>query len=130
MIEQICLGAYSQKDLRGKPVWPVVKSWLTSAQQALVEKYAPERLALSTGHRARITYGLDGPPTVAAKIQDLYDVKGALAIAGGRVPLVIQIMGPNFRPVQVTQDLPAFWRDHYPRIKQELQRKYPRHKWR
>ena len=130
MIEQICLGAYSQKDLRGKPVWPVVKSWLTPAQQALVEKHAPERLELPTGHRARITYGLDGPPTVAAKIQDLYDVKGALTIAGGRVPLVVQILGPNFRPVQVTQDLPAFWRDHYPRIKQELQRKYPRHKWR
>jgi ATP-dependent helicase HrpB len=130
MIEQICLGAFSQKDLRAKSVAPVVKSWLTSAQQARVEKLAPERLELPTGHRARITYGLDGPPTVAAKIQDLYDVQGALTIAGGRVPLVIQILGPNFRPVQVTQDLPGFWRDHYPRIKQELQRKYPRHKWR
>ncbi|TAN36702.1 MAG: ATP-dependent helicase HrpB [Verrucomicrobia bacterium] len=130
MIEQICLGAYSQKDLRSKSVVPVVRSWLTGVQQAVVEKFAPERLELPTGHRARITYGLDGPPTVAAKIQDLYDVKGALTIAGGRVPLVIQILGPNFRPVQVTQDLPGFWRDHYPRIKQELQRKYPKHKWR
>jgi ATP-dependent helicase HrpB len=130
MVEQICLGAYSQKDLRSKSVLPVVKSWLNGAQQALVEKYAPERYELPTGHRARITYGLDGPPALAAKIQDLYDVKGTPAVAGGRVPMVVQILAPSHRPVQVTQDLAAFWRDHYPRIKQELQRKYPKHKWR
>ncbi len=130
MIEQLCLGAFSQKDLRSKPVLPVVKSWLNGAQQALVEKYAPERYELPTGHRARITYGLDGPPTLAAKIQDLYDVKGTPAVAGGRVPMVVQILAPSQRPVQVTQDLAAFWRDHYPRVKKELQRKYPKHKWR
>ena len=130
MIEQICLGAYSQKDLRSKPVLPVVKSWLNGAQQALVEKFAPDRYELPTGHRARITYGLDGPPTLAAKIQDLYDVKGTPAVAGGRVPMVVQILAPSQRPVQVTQDLAAFWRDHYPRVKQELARKYPKHKWR
>ncbi len=130
IIEQICLGAFSQKDLRSKPVWPVVKSWLNGAQQALVEKFAPERYELPTGHRAKITYGLDGPPTLAAKIQDLYDVQGTPAVAGGRVPLVVQILAPNFRPVQVTQNLAAFWRDHYPRVKQEMARKYPKHKWR
>ncbi|MCX6997204.1 MAG: ATP-dependent helicase HrpB [Kiritimatiellaeota bacterium] len=130
LVEQCCLGAFSQKDLRDQPVRPVIRSWLTPAQQALVEKYAPERLALPTGHRARVTYTLDGPPTVAAKIQDLYDIKGALTVAGGRVPVVLQILAPNSRPVQVTQDLAAFWRDHYPRVKQELQRKYPKHKWR
>ena len=130
LIEQICLGAYSQKDLRAKSVLPVVKAWLNGAQQALVEKFAPERYELPTGHRARITYGLDGPPKLAAKIQDLYDVQGTPAVAGGRVPLVVQILAPNQRPVQVTQDLAAFWRDHYPRVKQEMQRKYPKHKWR
>ena len=130
MIEQICLGTYSQKDLRSKAVLPIVKSWLNGAQQALVEKYAPERYELPTGHRARITYGLDGPPKLAAKIQDLYDVKGTPAVAGGRVPMVVQILAPSQRPVQVTQDLAAFWRDHYPRVKQELARKYPKHKWR
>ncbi len=130
LVEHICLGAFSQKDLRAQPVAPAVKSWLTPAQQALVEKLAPDRLVLPTGHRARVTYSLDGPPTLAAKIQDLYDVKGALTVAGGRVPLVLQILAPNSRPVQVTQDLPGFWRDHYPRVKQELQRKYPKHTWR
>jgi len=48
----------------------------------------------------------------------------------GRVPVVIQILAPNQRPVQITQDLEAFWRDHYPKVKRELQRKYPKHEWR
>jgi len=46
------------------------------------------------------------------------------------VPLVIQVLAPNHRPIQITQNLETFWRDNYPKIKQELQRKYPRHEWR
>ena len=64
------------------------------------------------------------------RIQELYDVQGPLKIAMGRVPLVVHILGPNHRPVQVTQDLESFWREMYPKVKQELQRKYPRHEWR
>jgi ATP-dependent helicase HrpB len=48
----------------------------------------------------------------------------------GRVPLSVHILAPSMRPVQVTQDLANFWREHYPRIKSELQRKYPKHQWR
>jgi ATP-dependent helicase HrpB len=48
----------------------------------------------------------------------------------GRVPVLLHILAPSQRPVQITQDLAGFWRDHYPRIKHELQRKYPRHEWR
>jgi len=47
-----------------------------------------------------------------------------------RVPVLLHILAPNMRPVQITQDLPGFWREHYPRIKSELQRKYPKHPWR
>ena len=50
--------------------------------------------------------------------------------AAGRVPVLVQILGPNFRPVQVTQDLAGFWRDTYPKVRQELRRKYPKHEWR
>jgi ATP-dependent helicase HrpB len=130
MIQRVCHGATSYKEIKEKPVWPVVKSWLTDAQQALVEKLAPERLELSNGRRAKAIYSADGPPQIGVRIQDLYDVTHTPRIAMGRVPLVVQILGPNQRPVQVTQDLAGFWRDHYPRIKQELQRKYPKHEWR
>ena len=130
MIQQVCLGAVSYKDIKEKPVWPAVKSWLSGAQQALVEKHAPERLDLPNGRKAKVTYIADAEPFISMRIQDLYDVKQTPRIAMGRVPVVVHILGPNQRPVQVTQDLAGFWREHYPRIKQELQRKYPKHEWR
>jgi ATP-dependent helicase HrpB len=129
LVEQVCHGAVSYKEIKDKPVWPVVKSWLSAQQQAWVEQYAPERLELPGGRRAKITYASDGPPKLAARIQDLYGVK-ELAVAQRRVPLLIEILAPNQRPVQVTQNLANFWRETYPKLKQELQRKYPKHEWR
>jgi ATP-dependent helicase HrpB len=63
-------------------------------------------------------------------LQELYDVKQAPRIAMGRVRLLIHILAPNMRPVQITQDLVNFWLEHYPKVKSELQRKYPKHEWR
>jgi ATP-dependent helicase HrpB len=74
-----------------------------------------------------VVYDAANPPHIAARIQELYDVKLTPRIALGRVPVLLHILAPSRRPVQITQDLPGFWRDHYPRIKQELQRKYPKH---
>jgi ATP-dependent helicase HrpB len=130
VVEHVCRGAYGLKDIKDRPVLPVVKAWLSGAQRALVEQYAPERLALPGGRRVRVTYAPSGPPTVAARIQDLYGVKGGLTVARGRQPVTIQVLAPNNRPVQITSDLGTFWKDGYPRVKQELQRKYPRHEWR
>ncbi len=107
-----------------------MKSWLSAAQQELVEKHAPERLTLSNSRTAKVHYDVGNPPHIALRIQQLYGVKTTPRIALGRVPVLLHILAPSQRPVQITQDLPGFWRDHYPRIKQELQRKYPRHEWR
>ena len=80
--------------------------------------------------QARITYAAGKPPTIAARIQDLYGVTSSLTIGEGKVPLRIEILAPNHRPIQITDDLTIFWRESYPAIKTELQRKYPRHEWR
>lgn len=130
LIDQICLGAFSHKDIRDREVLPVVRSWLSDAQQELVEKHAPGHFSLPNGRRVKINYLADGPPYIAARIQELYDVKATPRLAMNRVPVLLQILAPSRRPVQITQDLAGFWREHYPRIKQELQRRYPRHEWR
>ena len=130
LVEQICHGAVSYKEIKDKAVWPVVKGWLRGQQQAWVEEYAPERMELPAGRRAKVTYRMDGPPTLAARIQDLYGVKEGLWIAKHRVPVRIEVLAPNQRPVQVTENLATFWRETYPKLKQELQRKYPKHEWR
>ncbi|MFL6514973.1 MAG: ATP-dependent helicase HrpB [Chthoniobacterales bacterium] len=130
IIEEICRGAFSYREIKERPVWQVVKSWLTLDQQQQLEQLAPERIPLPTGRKAKIAYRAGSAPTVAARIQDLYGVDRNLFIGRGRIRLVIQVLAPNNRPIQVTSDLETFWREAYPKIKKELQRKYPKHEWR
>jgi ATP-dependent helicase HrpB len=130
LVEQLCHGALSQKDIKDRDVKSMVRSWLSEAQQELLEKHAPERLNLPNDRHPRITYVAGGNPYIALRIQELYDVSTTPQIALRRVPVVVHILAPNMRPVQITQDLAGFWREHYPRVKQELQRKYPKHQWR
>jgi ATP-dependent helicase HrpB len=130
LIEQICHGAYGARELKDKPVLPVLRDWLTQEQLAVFDDYLPERLVMANGRRSRVTYSKDGPPVLSARIQELYGVEGKFALGHGRVPVKIEVLAPNHRPIQVTDDLTAFWRDMYPKVKAELSRKYPRHEWR
>jgi len=130
MIAQICHGAVSYKDIKERDVWPVVKGWLNPAHVGLVDKYCPARVDLPSGRTAKIVYAGETPPYFAATIQNLYGLRESPRIAMGRVALTVHLLAPSQRPVQITQDLAGFWRDHYPRVKQELQRKYPKHEWR
>jgi ATP-dependent helicase HrpB len=130
MIEHLCHGAYSYSEIKNRPVLPMVKSWLSRQQQGWVDEYAPERIQLPKGRMVKIHYSTDGPPTIAARIQDLYGIADALWIAARRVALRIQILAPSNRPVQVTENLAAFWRETYPQLKTQLKRRYPKHEWR
>jgi ATP-dependent helicase HrpB len=130
LLEQICQSASSYKEIKERPVWPVVKSWLSAAQQQTLDDLAPERIKLAKGRAAKITYGGAASPTIAARIQDLYDTPRGLTVGRGRTSLRIQVLAPNHRPIQITDDLETFWREGYPKIKKELQRKYPKHEWR
>jgi ATP-dependent helicase HrpB len=130
LLQQICLGGFSAREILDKPVWPVLKEWLAPGQEALLEAYTPERLQLPGGRRARIRYTAGSPPVLSARIQDLYGLTHTPAIAMGRQPLVVEVLAPNERPVQVTTDLASFWSTAYPALKKELQKRYPKHEWR
>jgi ATP-dependent helicase HrpB len=130
IIEQLCLGAVSYKDIKNREVKPVVQSWLSGSQRELLDKHAPERVTLPNGRTPKVTYEASGSPYISLRIQELFGVTTTPKIALGRVTLAVHILAPSMRPVQVTQDLANFWREHYPRIKSELQRKYPKHEWR
>jgi ATP-dependent helicase HrpB len=130
LIEQLCHGAVSYKDIKEREVKPLVISWLSEAQRQLLDKHAPERLTLANGRTPKVAYETAGSPHISLRIQELYDVTQTPKIAMGRVPVVVHILTPGMKPVQVTQDLANFWREHYPKIKSELARKYPKHLWR
>jgi ATP-dependent helicase HrpB len=130
IIAQLCDGAVSYKDIKEREVKPVVVSWLSQTQRELLDKHAPERLTLSNGRTPKVTYENNRAPFISLRIQELYDVQQTPKVAMGRAPVTVHILTPGMKPVQVTQDLANFWREHYPKIKSELQRKYPKHLWR
>ena len=130
LIEQICYGSLGARELKDKPVMPVLRDWLLAEQLAVLDEYLPERLVMANGRKARFTYTKDGPPVLSARIQELYGVSSKFTLGHGRVPVKIEVLAPNQRPIQVTDDLSNFWREQYPKIKPELSRRYPRHEWR
>ena len=127
---EIVAGAYRYKQIRTRDCLPYVQNALPWKEQQFVEQMAPLHQRLPSGMRMKIEYRADGPPRGRAKIQALYELTSTPVIAGGRQTLLLEILGPNFRPVQVTDDLAGFWTRTYPEVKKELKRRYPKHEWR
>lgn len=130
LLEQVCYGEISARGVKGRQVMPVLRDWLTAEQLAAMEELVPERLTMGNGRRSRLTYPREGPPVLSARIQELYGIEGRFSLGRGRVPVRIEVLAPNQRPIQVTDDLTSFWQVMYPKVRAELSRRYPRHEWR
>jgi ATP-dependent helicase HrpB len=122
-------GRTSLAELRAADVPGTMRGLLTHAQRSALEREAPAQYVLPSGRPARVTYHADRPPAVAARIQELFGLASTPHLAGGRVPLVLELLAPNQRPVQVTDDLASFWRTTYAEVRKELRGRYPRHSW-
>jgi ATP-dependent helicase HrpB len=93
-----------------------------------IEVEAPTHFVAPTGSRVPIDYAAEGPK-VSIRVQELFGLARHPAIAGGRAPLIVELLSPAHRPVQVTRDLPGFWRGSYQAVKAEMKGRYPRHPW-
>jgi ATP-dependent helicase HrpB len=82
-----------------------------------------------TGSDIAVDYGAEGGPALAVRVQELFGLDRHPAIAGGRVPLVLQLLSPAHRPIQITRDLPGFWRGSWAAVKAEMRGRYPKHPW-
>jgi ATP-dependent helicase HrpB len=102
---------------------------LSAVQRATLAREAPEEIALPAGRRAPVRYSAERPPSVAARIQEVFGLAETPRLAGGRVVLVFELLAPNARPVQVTDDLASFWRTTYAGVRRELRGRYPKHDW-
>jgi ATP-dependent helicase HrpB len=132
LIEEIALGATFARELRERPVWPAIHGWLSTEQQLALDTLAPPTLELPRRrHPVTLRYTPDGQCILSTKLQDLYDFDPKkLRILAGRFPLTLEILAPNGRPVQITQDLAAFWASSYEQVKKDLRGRYPKHEWR
>ena len=132
VIEEVCAGAVAYRDIRERPVFGVVRGWLTHEQAMALETYCPEKMILPRKkHPARIEYTADGQAEIEATVQELYDFPGSkLRVCLGKVPMIICIQSPARRTQQRTVDLDAFWKGSYEGVKKELKGRYPKHEWR
>ena len=130
VLMEISSGATRWSQVRDRPCLDALRHALSHEEIMLVERAAPSEIALPSGRRMRVHYESGQPPRGRAKVQDLYGLDRNPAVAMGRVPVLLEILGPNFRPLQVTSDLANFWSVLYPSLRNELRRRYPRHEWR
>ncbi|MEY2879418.1 MAG: hypothetical protein RLZZ15_1798, partial [Verrucomicrobiota bacterium] len=105
LVEQVCYGELGYRDIKDKPVMPVLRDWLTAEQLAVFDDYLPERLVMGNGRKSRLTYHKEGPPVLSARIQELFGIEGKFTIGHGRVAVKFEVLAPNQRPIQVTDDL-------------------------
>ncbi|MFM7056018.1 MAG: ATP-dependent helicase HrpB [Planctomycetota bacterium] len=129
VLRSLCHGRRSFEELKAAPWLPTLQSTLNYSQLQLLEREAPERIEVPSGSRIRLEYAPDRPPVLAVRIQEIFGLQQTPRVARGRVPVLLHLLGPNFRPQQITDDLASFWVNTYPEVRRELKRRYPKHSW-
>lgn len=127
-LTNLCVGRRSFADLKGASIVQAMRDMLPSEKIGLLANYAPEHVSLPGRRRVHVNYEVDRPPWIASRLQDFFGL--ASGPKAGSIPLVLHLLAPNRRAVQVTTDLSGFWERHYPALRRQLSRRYPRHDWR
>jgi ATP-dependent helicase HrpB len=119
----------SAQGLRGLQVLPALKAKLSREQVRLLDERAPLSITVPSGSRVELDYSYDYQPILAVKLQEMFGLADTPTIANGRVKILLHLLSPARRPVQITQDLKGFWNTGYPLVKKDLKGRYPKHPW-
>ncbi len=117
------------KDVSASDLSDALMALLPWELRARLEREAPTPFEAPTGAMLAIDYEAEQGPTIAVRLQELFGLNSHPSIAAGKVPLVLELLSPAQRPVQVTRDLPGFWRGSYAAVRSDLRGRYPRHPW-
>lgn len=140
VLSAACSGAKSADQALANAL-ACLKGLAPAGTDVLLNEHAPEYLPLPSGNRARVSYpplaeghggelqSAEQPPSLAARVQELFGLAETPRLAGGRVPLLIELLSPARRPVQITADLRSFWNGAYQEVRKELRARYPKHPW-
>ncbi len=115
--------------LRSLNVLPALKARLSPEQVRLLDKRAPLSITVPSGSRVTLDYSSGELPILSVKLQEMFGLADTPVIAGGRVKILLHLLSPARRPVQITQDLKGFWNTGYPLVKKDLKGRYPKHPW-
>jgi len=119
----------SMADFRTVPLEERLRQSLPPQVLGLLRNETPDHIRLPGGRQVPVGYEPGKPPWIESRLQDFFGMQTGPAICRGRLPLTLHLLAPSQRAVQVTSDLAGFWRRHYPDIRRELSRRYPRHAW-
>jgi ATP-dependent helicase HrpB len=117
------------KDISAGDLSDALMALLPWEMRARLEREAPTHFEAPTGSVLAIDYEAEQGPTIAVRLQELFGLNTHPSIAAGKVPLVLELLSPAQRPVQVTRDLPGFWRGSYSAVRSDMRGRYPRHPW-
>jgi ATP-dependent helicase HrpB len=129
MLRTACDGLVRVAEFDELDLAATLISSLPHDERTLIERETPEAVTLPGGRRVPVHYPPDRAPFIESRLQDFFGMTRAPALCKGRLPLTLHLLAPNQRAVQVTTDLDGFWGRHYPGIRRELCRRYPRHSW-
>lgn len=123
-------GVNTVEKLKKIDIFSALKYSLTPPQQRDLEKLAPAFLEVPTGHKIKLKYSPLGlQPVLAVRLQEVFSWQETPKINGGKVSVLMHLLSPGFKPVQVTSDLKSFWQNAYKEVRKELKRRYPKHQW-
>ncbi len=128
ILPDLCHGLRSLDELKGADWLSRLHACVGHNRVAEIERLAPTHLEIK-GKRYRLAYEPGKPPILAVRIQDLFGLCETPRVAGGRVAVLLHLLGPNHRPQQVTDDLAGFWERTYPQVRKDLRGRYPKHAW-
>lgn len=122
-------GIRCGRQLAALDLMPALLDLLSRQHRRWLSDRAPVAIVVPSGSSIPIDYTAGEIPVLAVKLQEMFGLADTPAIAGGRIQLLLHLLSPARRPVQITRDLKAFWRSGYPQVKKELQGRYPKHPW-
>ena len=128
-LEQVS-GTIDKKTLRSLDLSAIIFGMLTYEQQLSLDRLAPTHITVPTGSRIRIDYrqGAEAP-VVSVRLQECFGLTDTPTVNDGKQPLLMELLSPGFKPVQLTKDLRNFWQETYFEVRKELRRRYPKHSW-
>jgi ATP-dependent helicase HrpB len=124
-LRALCAGKRSFAELQREDLIEALRSRLEHAHR--LDEIAPAEIRLPGGRRVKVHYAPGKPPWIVSRLQDFFGMRDTPRVGGA--PVVVHLLAPNQRPVQMTSDLAGFWERLYPQVRRELSRRYPKHSW-
>lgn len=133
LIATACIGKKTLDSVAKSDWFRLMEAQLDWSSRQFLEQSFPAKLTVPSGSQIRIDYGpafeAAGYPVLAVRLQEMFGMADTPKIAQGRIPLLLHLLAPNYRPAQVTQDLRSFWNQTYAEVRKELRQRYPKHAW-